>query len=43
VSATFVVAPDQRIAFVHVDADWRRRAEPADLPRCLEPFAKERS
>ncbi len=37
VSATFVVAPDHTIAFAYVDADYRKRLEPAQL---LEELAR---
>jgi peroxiredoxin len=30
-SATYVLRPDGRISYARVDADWRRRPEPAEL------------
>jgi peroxiredoxin len=39
VPGVFVVARDGRIAFAHVDADYRRRLEPAELLRQLERIA----
>ncbi len=31
IPATFVIAPDGTVAFADVDADYRKRAEPADI------------
>jgi len=36
VPATFVVAPDGRVALAHVDVDYRVRLEPADALACVE-------
>jgi peroxiredoxin len=30
-AATYVIRPDQTIAYARIDADWRRRAEPAEI------------
>jgi peroxiredoxin/YHS domain-containing protein len=35
VSATYVVAPDGRILFAHVDADYRTRAEPEEVLKAV--------
>ena len=35
VPATYVVSPDGRIAYAHVDTDYRNRAEPADVMALL--------
>jgi peroxiredoxin len=37
VSATFIIAPDQTVAYAYVDADYRKRLEPAQL---LKELAK---
>jgi peroxiredoxin len=42
VPGVFVVARDGRIAFAHVEADHRRRLEPAELLRQLERVARAR-
>ena len=42
VTATFIVARDGRVAFRHLDIDWRRRLEPADLLRRLEQLQASR-
>ncbi len=39
IPATFVVGQDGRLAFVDIDADYRNRAEPADVPRALESIS----
>jgi peroxiredoxin len=39
VPAVFIVAKDGRIAFAHVDTDFRRRLEPAAIVRELERLA----
>lgn len=36
VPATFVIDRHGRVAFAHVDADYRERAEPADVLRRLQ-------
>ena len=36
VPATFVIAPDGRIAFADVDADYRHRADPEQVIEILE-------
>jgi peroxiredoxin len=36
VTATFVITPDGRVAFRHLDIDWRSRVEPAELVRWIE-------
>jgi peroxiredoxin len=36
VPATFVIGRDRRIRWAHVDADYRRRAEPADILRAVQ-------
>ena len=36
VPATFVIGHDGRIAFAHVDADYRQRAEPDDVLRVVD-------
>jgi peroxiredoxin len=35
VPATYVMTPDRRIRWAHVDDDYRRRAEPADILRAV--------
>jgi len=30
-AATYVIRPDQTISYARIDADWRRRAEPAEI------------
>lgn len=40
VTATFVVAQDGRVAYRHLDIDWRNRLEPAELLRRLERIQK---
>lgn len=42
VTATFVVASDGRVAFRHLDVDWRHRLEPAELLRRLEQLHRSR-
>ncbi len=42
VTATFVVASDGRVAFRHLDVDWRRRLEPAKLLQWLEQLHRRR-
>jgi peroxiredoxin len=37
--ATYVIGRDGRIAFAHVEADYRERAEPDDVLRALETAA----
>lgn len=39
IPATFVIAPDGRLAFVDIDADYRNRAEPADIIAALRRIA----
>jgi peroxiredoxin len=39
VPGVFIVAKDGRIAFAHVDPDFRRRVEPAEIVRQLERLA----
>ena len=39
IPATFVVGQDGRLAFVDIDADYRNRAEPADVLRALESIS----
>ncbi len=36
IPATFVIAPDGKVAFADVDADYRKRAEPADVVAIAE-------
>lgn len=36
IPATYVIGPDGRIAFAHVEADYRERAEPADVLGAVE-------
>jgi peroxiredoxin len=38
--ATYVIGRDGRIAFAHVEADYRERAEPDDVLRALEDKAR---
>ncbi len=40
IPATFVVAPDRRLMFVDIDADYRNRAEPEDLLAVLRGLAE---
>jgi peroxiredoxin len=40
VTATFVVATDGRVGYRHLDVDWRRRLEPAELLRWLEQLQR---
>jgi peroxiredoxin len=42
VSATYVIAPDRRIAVADVDPDFRRRLEPTDALVALRSLAPER-
>jgi peroxiredoxin len=39
IPATFVVGQDGRLAFVDIDADYRNRAEPADVLKALESIS----
>ena len=36
VPATFVIGRDGRVAFAHVEADYRQRAEPDDVLRVVD-------
>ena len=42
VTATFVVEPNGRVAFRHLDVDWRNRLEPAQLLLWLEQVRSRR-
>jgi peroxiredoxin len=35
--ATYVISRDGRIFFAHIEADYRERAEPADVVAAVEP------
>jgi len=39
IPATYVVAPDGRVVFAHVDPDPRKRAEPADVLAAIQAMA----
>jgi peroxiredoxin len=39
IPATFVIAPDGKVAFADVDADYRKRAEPADVLAIAESLS----
>jgi peroxiredoxin len=40
VPATYVVAPDGRVALAHVEVDYRRRLEPEAILAALKPLAR---
>jgi peroxiredoxin len=40
IPATFVIAPNRRVALAFVDADYRKRLEPADILNALAGLAK---
>jgi peroxiredoxin len=42
VPATYGIDRDGRIAFAHVEVDWRERAEPSAVIRALHPSAAQR-